>query len=45
MLKALAVFIPATLLLASCGDKLSGEPQTREEVKAQVEKVQLKPGQ
>lgn len=45
MLKAFAVIAPATLLLASCGDKPSGEPQTREEVKAQVEKVQLKPGQ
>jgi len=35
----------ATLLLAGCSDKQSGTPQTKEEVKAEVHKVQLKPGQ
>ncbi|GLV22669.1 hypothetical protein TomMM35A_25150 [Sphingobium sp. TomMM35A] len=45
MLKALAIIVPAALLLGSCGDKPSGEPQSREEVRAEVQKVQLKPGQ
>lgn len=40
-----ALFTTATLLLAGCGEKPSGEPQTKEEVKAEVRKVQLKPGQ
>lgn len=34
-----------TALLAACSDQPSGEPQSRQEVKAQVQKVQLKPGQ
>lgn len=42
---ATAIFTAATLLLAGCGEKPSGQPQTREEVKQQVSKVQLKPGQ
>lgn len=32
-------------LLAGCGKKPAGEPQTHEEVKAQAQKIQLKPGQ
>ena len=35
----------AMALLAGCGKKPAGEPQTREEVKAQASKIQLKPGQ
>ena len=45
MIRASAVIVACALLLASCGDKPSNDPQTREEVKAQVQKVQLKPGQ
>lgn len=35
----------ATALLAACGEKKASEPQTREEVRQEVQKVQLKPGQ
>ena len=44
MRKTLLVLGATTALLTACGDK-PGEPQTRDEVKAEVEKVQLKPGQ
>lgn len=45
MRKSLIGLMGATTLLASCGEKPSGAPQTKEEVKAEVQKVQLKPGQ
>lgn len=37
--------IGVTMLAAGCGEKPAGAPQTREEVKAQAQKIQLKPGQ
>jgi len=45
MRKPLLAIAGMTALLAACGDKPSGEPQTREEVAKEVQKVQLKPGQ
>ncbi|WP_028055830.1 DUF3617 domain-containing protein [Sphingobium bisphenolivorans] len=45
MVKMLLGLVAATALVASCGEKRSNEPQTREEVRQEVQKVQLKPGQ
>ncbi|HKY81930.1 MAG TPA: DUF3617 domain-containing protein [Sphingobium sp.] len=44
MRKTLLVLTGMMAVLAGCGEKAS-EPQTREEVAKEVEKVQLKPGQ
>lgn len=45
MRKTVLALAGATALLAGCGDKPSGEPMSKSEVEAQVEKVKLKPGQ
>ena len=45
MRKTVLALAGATALLAACGDKPTGTPMTNDEVKAEVEKVQLKPGQ
>src|SRR3546814_13050748 len=45
MRATLPVLIGLTSLLAACGEKPSGQPPTREEVREEVQKVQLKPGQ
>lgn len=45
MRKTVLALVGVTALLAGCGDKPAGTPMTNEEVKAEVEKVQLKPGQ
>lgn len=45
MRNTVLILLGATALLAGCGKTPSGEPQTREEVKAQAQKIQLKPGQ
>ena len=45
MRKSVLMLGGMTALLAACGDKPSGEPQTEREVAKEVQKVQLKPGQ
>lgn len=45
MRKSVLGFVATSMLLAACGERPSGEPQTREEVRQEVRKVQLKPGQ
>ena len=45
MRKTVWCLMGATALLAACGEKKASEPQTREEVRQEVQKVQLKPGQ
>ncbi|NIJ15677.1 DUF3617 domain-containing protein [Sphingobium vermicomposti] len=45
MRKTVLAMAGATALLAGCGDKPTGTPMSKDEVKAEVEKVQLKPGQ
>lgn len=45
MRKTVLMLVGATMLLAGCGDEPSGEPMSKSEVKAEVEKVRLRPGQ
>lgn len=45
MRKTMLVLVGMTALLAACGEKPSGEPQTKQEVAKEVQKVQLKAGQ
>lgn len=45
MRKTALVLIGMTTLLAACGDKPAGGPMSQEEVRQEVRKVQLKPGQ
>lgn len=45
MRKSMLMLGGLTALLAACGDKPSGEVQSREEVAKEVQRVQLKPGQ
>jgi len=45
MRKTVWFLMGAAALLSACGEKKASEPQTREEVRQEVQKVQLKPGQ
>ena len=45
MRKTMLGLVGMTALLAACGEKPSGEPQTKQDVAREVQKVQLKPGQ